>query len=51
MTPRKRPESALGKGLDALIRKDYLDEEGGKTKKIREKTGKKHWFYKNFSER
>lgn len=27
MTPRKRPENALGKGLDALIRKDYLDEE------------------------
>jgi len=25
--PRKSQESALGKGLDALIRKDYLDEE------------------------
>lgn len=24
---RKKQESALGKGLDALIRKDYLDEE------------------------
>lgn len=27
MTPRNKKESALGKGLDALIRKDYLDEE------------------------
>lgn len=25
--PKKRQESALGKGLDALIRRDYLDEE------------------------
>ncbi len=36
MTPGNRPESALGKGLDALIRKDYLDEEEerpGKSKK------------------
>ena len=26
MNPRKKQESALGRGLDALIRKDYLDE-------------------------
>ena len=25
MSPRNKKESALGKGLDALIRKDYLD--------------------------
>jgi hypothetical protein len=33
MTPRKK-ENALGKGLDALIRTDYLDEE--KSEPIRE---------------
>ena len=34
MTPRNKKESALGKGLDALIRKDYLDEdEPDKTEK------------------
>lgn len=27
MTPKNKQESALGKGLDALIRRDYLDEE------------------------
>lgn len=27
MTPRKKKENALGKGLDALIRTDYLEEE------------------------
>lgn len=27
MTPRNKQESALGKGLDALIRSDYLDDE------------------------
>ncbi|MCE5214663.1 MAG: AAA family ATPase [Methanobacterium sp.] len=27
MTPRKKKEHALGKGLDALIRADYLDED------------------------
>ncbi|OPY19597.1 MAG: hypothetical protein A4E26_02284 [Methanobacterium sp. PtaU1.Bin097] len=40
MTPRKRPESALGKGLDALIRKDYLDEEEKKPKKSGKKQTK-----------
>jgi len=33
MSPRKKRESALGRGLDALIRKDYLDEEEGQPKK------------------
>jgi hypothetical protein len=28
--PQKKQGSALGKGLDALIRKDYLEEEGEK---------------------
>lgn len=37
MSPRKKQESALGRGLDALIRKDYLEEEEEKPKK----TGKK----------
>lgn len=31
---RKKKESALGKGLDALIRKDYFDEEDKVEKKI-----------------
>ncbi len=31
MTPKNKQESALGKGLDALIRRDYLDEEEKKT--------------------
>jgi len=38
MTPRNKKESALGKGLDALIRKDYLDEDE-KSDKSDEKTG------------
>ncbi|HOI72028.1 MAG TPA: AAA family ATPase [Methanobacterium sp.] len=38
MSPRKKRESALGRGLDALIRKDYLDEEEGQPKK----TEKRH---------
>jgi hypothetical protein len=29
--PQKKQGSALGKGLDALIRKDYLEEEGEKS--------------------
>lgn len=37
MTPKKRPESALGKGLDALIRKDYLDEEDKNSQNSRER--------------
>lgn len=37
MTPRNKKESALGKGLDALIRKDYLDDE--KSAKTREDDG------------
>ncbi len=40
MTPRKRPENALGKGLDALIRKDYLDEEEERPKKSGKKQAK-----------
>ncbi len=40
MTPRKKPESALGKGLDALIRKDYLDEDEEKPKKSGKKQAK-----------
>ena len=40
MTPRKKPESALGKGLDALIRKDYLDEEEERPKKSGKKQAK-----------
>lgn len=36
--PRKRQESALGKGLDALIRRDYLDEE---PEKLKEETAEK----------
>ena len=32
---RKKPDNALGKGLDALIRSNYLDEE-----EIKEKTDK-----------
>ena len=40
MTPRKRPENALGKGLDALIRKDYLDEDEEKPKKSGKKQTK-----------
>lgn len=40
MTPRKKPESALGKGLDALIRKDYLDKEEGKSRESKEETGR-----------
>ncbi|MDD1775489.1 MAG: AAA family ATPase, partial [Methanobacterium sp.] len=43
MNPRNKPENALGKGLDALIRKDYLDEEPVKSDQIKkkEKTSKK----------
>lgn len=37
MSPRKKQESALGKGLDALIRRDYLDEEEGQPKKTEKK--------------
>lgn len=37
MTPKKKKESALGKGLDALIRSDYLDEEE-KSKALEDKT-------------
>ena len=40
MTPRKKPENALGKGLDALIRKDYLDEDEEKPKKSGKKQAK-----------
>lgn len=39
MTPRKKPDSALGRGLDALIRKDYLDEEEEKPGKTEEEKG------------
>lgn len=35
MTQKNKKESALGKGLDALIRKDYLDEDK-KAKSIKE---------------
>lgn len=35
MTPKNKKENALGRGLDALIRKDYLDEED-KTDKLTE---------------
>ena len=35
MTSRNKKENALGRGLDALIRKDYLDEED-KTDKLTE---------------
>jgi hypothetical protein len=43
MNPRNKPESALGKGLDALIRKDYLEEEPIKSDGIKkdEKTSRK----------
>lgn len=40
MTPRKKPENALGKGLDALIRKDYLDKEGAKSRESKEENGR-----------
>lgn len=40
MTLKKRPESALGRGLDALIRKDYLYEEEEKPKKTEKKSSK-----------
>jgi hypothetical protein len=40
MTPKKKPESALGRGLDALIRSDYLDEEEKKSKKIKDTSPK-----------
>lgn len=40
MTPRKKPENALGKGLDALIRKDYLDKEGVKSRESKEENGR-----------
>lgn len=43
MNPRNKRESALGKGLDALIRKDYLDEEE-KTNKRPEPEKKKTEF-------
>ncbi len=36
MTPRNKQENALGKGLDALIRREYLDEEDKKSKKPEE---------------
>lgn len=39
MTPKKK-ESALGKGLDALIRKNYLEEEEEKPKKPAKQTRK-----------
>lgn len=37
MTPKKKKENALGKGLDALIRSDYLGEEE-KTEQLDEKS-------------
>lgn len=40
MSPRKKQESALGRGLDALIRKDYLEEEEEKPTKSRKKQSK-----------
>lgn len=40
MSPRKKQESALGRGLDALIRKDYLEEEEDKPTKSRKKQSK-----------
>ncbi len=39
MTPRKKPDSALGRGLDALIIKDYLDEEEEKSGKTEKEKG------------
>lgn len=38
MNARKKQESALGKGLDALIRKDYLEEEKEKPASKSQKT-------------
>jgi hypothetical protein len=41
MNPRNKRESALGKGLDALIRKDYLDEEEKNNKRPETEKNKK----------
>lgn len=38
MTPGNKKESALGRGLDALIRKDYLEEEKPKPRKTKAKS-------------
>jgi hypothetical protein len=44
MSPKNKKESALGKGLDALIRSDYLDDENSngseKNKKIKKTENK-----------
>ena len=40
MTPRNKKESALGKGLDALIRKDYLEEDDSDTTEEDNKTSR-----------
>lgn len=41
MTPSKKGESALGKGLDALIRKEKPDEPVSKKKSVKRKVSKK----------
>jgi len=40
MSPRNKKESALGKGLDALIRKDYLDTDERSEKSVENERSK-----------